>query len=106
MTLDEAIESEKQEHEFCDYQNYHEQIAEWLEDYKRLKSIPEHTYENCHNLTCRRKCKKDGYNMAIDDFLERVKEMYAFTILEEEQFNELAERLKEGGWNEKSLFDN
>ena len=23
-----------------------------------------------------------------------------------EQFNELAERLKEGGWNEKSLFDN
>lgn len=30
-------------------------------------SIPEHNYDNCHNATCRRKCKKDGYNKAIDD---------------------------------------
>lgn len=46
---------------------YHEQLAEWLEDYKRLKSIPEHTYDNCHNITCRRRCEKDGYDKAIDD---------------------------------------
>ena len=50
----------------------HEQLAEWLEDYKRLKSIPEHTYENCHNLTCRRKCEKDGYNKAIDDYMNKL----------------------------------
>ena len=35
-----------------------EKLAEWLEDYKRLKNIPEHNYYNCHNLTCRRKCEK------------------------------------------------
>lgn len=29
--------------------------------------IPEHNYENCHNATCRRKCKAEGYNIAIDD---------------------------------------
>lgn len=36
-----------------------------------------HTYENCHNLTCRRKCQKDGYNMAIDEFAEKLKESLA-----------------------------
>ena len=34
----------------------------------------EHTYENCHNITCRRKCQKDGWNMAIDEFAEKLKE--------------------------------
>lgn len=56
------------EHQTCEQcAKEHEQLAEWLEDYKRLKSIPEHTYDNCHNATCRRKCEKDGYNKAIDD---------------------------------------
>lgn len=32
-----------------------------------------HTYENCHNLTCRRKCEQDGYNRAIDEFAEVIK---------------------------------
>lgn len=35
----------------------------------------EHTYENCHNLTCRRKCQKDDYNMAIDEFAEKMLEL-------------------------------
>lgn len=39
----------------------------------RLKSIPEHTYENCHNVTCRRKCERDGYNKAIDEFAKALK---------------------------------
>lgn len=30
--------------------------------------MKEHNYENCHNLTCRRKCEDYGYNKAIDDF--------------------------------------
>ena len=46
---------------------YHKQIAEWLEDYKRLKSIPKHNYDNCHNVTCRRRCEKDGYDKAINN---------------------------------------
>ena len=32
-----------------------------------------HTYENCHNITCRRKCEKDGYEMAIEEFAEIIK---------------------------------
>lgn len=77
----------------------HEQLAEWLEDYKRLKSIHEHTYDNCHNITCRRRCEKDGYDKAIDEFAERLRldcldssyhETHMFHILK------VAEQLKEG----------
>lgn len=31
-----------------------------------------HTYENCHNYTCRQRCKQDGWNDAIDEFAKRV----------------------------------
>lgn len=34
--------------------------------------MEKHTYENCHNITCRRKCQKDGYNKAIDEFAEAI----------------------------------
>lgn len=80
MTLDEAIENLEQDVEIDMYINdIAPQLAEWLKDYKRLKNIPEHNYYNCHNLTCRRKCEKDGYNKAIDDFkkmmtIEKIKE--------------------------------
>lgn len=95
MTLDEAIISAKEVSEIhrrianieCEdgidddikmnclnYAEEHEQLAVWLEDYKRLKSIPEHAYENCHNLTCRRKSEKDGYDKAIDDFVNKISE--------------------------------
>ena len=35
-------------------------------------SIPEHNYDNCHNATCKRKSKKDGYKQGIDDFAEKL----------------------------------
>ena len=35
-------------------------------------SIPEHNYDNCHNATCKRKSRIDGYNKAIDDFAEKL----------------------------------
>jgi hypothetical protein len=38
-----------------------------------IRAKAEHTYENCHNITCRRKCQKDGYNMAIEEFAEKLK---------------------------------
>ena len=31
-----------------------------------------HTYENCHNLTCRTKCKKDGWNEAAEKIISQV----------------------------------
>lgn len=36
----------------------------------------------------------------IKDFMEKLKEMYAFTIIEEEQLNEIAKQLKVGNDNE------
>ena len=35
-------------------------------------SIPEHNYDNCHNATCKRKSRKDGYEQAVDDFAEKL----------------------------------
>lgn len=31
-----------------------------------------HTYENCHNITCRRKCEKDGYDQGILEFKNEI----------------------------------
>lgn len=69
-----------------------------------VKSNTEHNYDTCHNLTCRRKCQNDGYNMAIDAFVktmqvydERIKSVRSdeaafFTI---ENIYEIAGALKE-----------
>lgn len=35
-----------------------------------------------------------GYNKAVDDTIKAIKEEYAFTILEEEKIDEIAEQLK------------
>lgn len=35
-----------------------------------------------------------GYNDAVDDTVKAIKELYAFTILEEEEIGEMARRLK------------
>ena len=35
-------------------------------------SIPEHNYDNCHNATCKRKCRKDGYEQGVDVFAEKL----------------------------------
>ena len=81
----------------------HEQLAEWLEELKMYKSLAprELVSEKQKNDRSIEYSKgfdygfKIGYAKAIDDFAEKVKEMYAFTILEEEQLNEIAEQLKE-----------
>lgn len=41
-----------------------------------------------------------GYNEAIDDAIKAIKEEYAFTILEEEKIDEIAEQLKGAKQNE------
>lgn len=35
----------------------------------------EHNYDNCHNITCRRKCEKDGYNQAVYEFKNLINEL-------------------------------
>ena len=37
-------------------------------------SMPEHNYDNCHNATCKRKSRKDGYKQGVDDFAEKLNE--------------------------------
>ena len=41
-----------------------------------------------------------GYNEAVDDTIKSIKEKYAFTILEEEEIDEIAEQLKGAIQNE------
>lgn len=43
-----------------------------------------------------RKSNIDNYSKAVDDTIKAIKEEYAFTILEEEKIDEIAEQLKEG----------
>jgi hypothetical protein len=40
-----------------------------------------------------------AYNKAVDDTIKAIKEEYAFTILEEEKIDEIAQQLKCGGSN-------
>lgn len=42
-------------------------------------SIPEHNYDNCHNATCKRKSRKDGYEQAVDDFVTKIKKYMEIT---------------------------
>ena len=41
-----------------------------------------------------------GYNKAVDDTIKAIKKEYAFTILEEEKIDEIAEQLKGAKQNE------
>lgn len=75
-----------------------------VEGFRQL-SLKEHNYDNCHNLTCRTKCEKDGYVKAIDDFAEALKREYpictndfGFVINEtaHKTIDKIAKRLKEG----------
>ena len=47
-----------------------------------------------------RNARLDNYNKAVDDTIKSIKEEYAFTILEEEKIDEIAERLKGAKQNE------
>jgi len=37
-----------------------------------MKTRHEHSYENCHNYTCRKKCEADGYRNAVEDMKNKV----------------------------------
>ena len=67
---------------------------------KNQSSIIEHTYENCHNFTCRRKCEKDGYNRAIDNFEDKAYDMLGSSdtdIYCKEIIREIVDQLRKCG---------
>lgn len=106
MTIDEAIEFYKGYNDrsggTVDYNEFDEQLAEWLEELKALK--------NGLNIKCDKlnealeKGKKLGYNKAIDDFVKFANTMP--TVEEEDGtirpmwLEEMAEQLKAGGEND------
>ena len=96
MTIDEAIECERN-HRL--YPEYHEQIADWLEELKMYREA-ERTLDNAYN---------NGYNKAIDDFsneIDKYIERYDGTIYDEayytnvksdfEDLKKIGNQLKEG----------
>ena len=62
----------------------HEQLEEWLEELKELRSMVK-----CNAFT-------DGYNKGIDDFLEIADKMEREDVLYYAALDEAAEQLKEG----------
>ena len=95
--FEEHIIDEKEKIEHLRYANEFEQLAEWLEELKELRNMTaSHLYAVAFNRGYL-KAEKEVRNNAIDDFAEKVKEMYAFTILEEVQLEKIAEQLKAGG---------
>ena len=109
MTIDEAIAQEIMfsKEDWHKRKEYHEQIAEWLEELKKLRQ--------CTNIENReypyfdgfKEGKQVGYNKAIDDFVRFANTMP--TVEEEDGeirpmwLEEIAEKLKAGGENDKSI---
>lgn len=80
--------------EMCKCAEEHEQLAEWLEDYKRIKM-----------LIPLEQALKAEYNKAIDDFVESVKNLIAdSSIIRFKDIDEIAEQLKAGGNIELSEY--
>ena len=124
MTIDEAIaharevaEKQRKDNDKCEYKaeygckgcadyyskpciecaEEHEQLAEWLEDYKRIKM-----------LIPIEQALKNEYNKAIDDLLEDANEMaievdagtYTMKAIGIGLLEQIAEQLKAGGVND------
>lgn len=66
-----------------------------LEELKMLRDEKRNRCNDCAGCT-QWKCDCSNIrNNAIDEVIEKVKGIYAFTILEEEQINQISEQLKE-----------
>ena len=99
MTIDEAIECERN-HRL--HPEYHEQIAEWLEELKMYKSLAprelvSQKQKNNRVIEYSKGFDYDfntGYNKAIDDFVKKYKRK---TPMENRLIDEIAEQLKAGG---------
>lgn len=86
LSIDEAIMSEMNQHEFSDYNNYHKQIAEWLE---RLKVYESDDFtDDLLNMGFTK-----GYNKAIDDFAEK---LLSQQIVDKSVVRRVKEQLKAG----------
>ena len=118
LSIDEAIMSEMNQHEFSDYNNYHKQLAALLEELKSIReidlSIPQHFTKEQSNWIKAYYIQrnKEFYNKAVDDFTEKIiryvdcghlcspTEIRWSDLSVVEMVKKLAEQLKAGGENE------
>lgn len=40
--------------------------------------MKEHSYENCHNITCRRMCEKDGSKQSCERIIEELEKILKY----------------------------
>lgn len=101
MTIDEAIECERN-HRL--YPQYHEQIADWLEELKFLKSEPIDCGSDVWKAYIYNLGRENGYNKALDDFInvceKQFTTMYGQRYVDMRDIKNIAEQLKAGGKNE------
>ena len=70
----------------------HEQLAEWLEELKKIKSSTVPYYDGF------KEGKQVGYDKAIDDFKSEVKDLINnLTVIRHKDVDEIAEQLKKSG---------
>ena len=113
MTIDEAIECERN-HRLCP--EYHEQLSEWLEELKdyrdKNKMVVRVDVENMDSIKDKieelSKYAERQSNKAIDDFIHECDRHCGFyngynKNLTREDILMIAEQLKAGGENERSI---
>ena len=102
LSIDEAIAQEKEmarTFETKDFAEYHEQLAEWLEELVmlRLDSCMIHMPERLHLV-------ENGYNKALNDFVniceKQFTTMYGQRYVDMRDIVNIAEQLKAGVKNE------
>ena len=96
MTIDEAVENLKYDIEIDMYiRDIAPQLAEWLEELKKYKEKPEGYLWD--------EAVQQGYNKAIDDFVNACKEdiLCQTSGLHANGIERIAEQLKAGGQNEQ-----
>lgn len=102
MTLDEAIAKYNKlaNNEQTCYPEEALQLAEWLEDYKRLaRETEQDIYERAYKDGLDKGLSDGhffGYNKAIDDFAKEVKNLIInLNVIRFNDIDEIAEQLKE-----------
>ena len=108
MTIDEAIKQFEYDAE-CNradldlsYAKDNEQVAEWLKLLKWYEQGMEDIPSESGVLP--KDVYHAGYNKAIDDFVESVKNLIAdSSVIRFKDIDEIAEQLKAGGENEQSI---
>ena len=95
--LYDACTLKEQNKHFLREAEEHEQLAEWLEELKKIKSNGRYVQGN-------KAGQKIGYNKAIDDFVNFANDMPTVETEDGEirpmRLEEMAEQLKAGGKNE------